>query len=196
MLLIVATLYFRNRSHKHLLQLHKTLNDLTTLKESLTTSRTDVPEKDQEFLPDPADNETQKLRRQIQQQLLDLLEQGKGSATDARIIQSKEYDILRQCIDQGKGIGYNDPLWGKLENVVLQSCPNLKQNLRLLMGREAKPAEMQTVLLIKCGVTPTQMSQLLNLAKGSISNRRRDLGIKILDQYLPNPEIDKIVRLL
>lgn len=196
LLLVAATLYFRNRSHNHLLQLHKTLNDLTTLKEHLATSGTNAPEKNQERLPDPADNEIQKLRRQIQQQLLDLLEQGKGRSTDARIIQSKEYHILREYIDQGKSIGYNDSFWGTLEEIVLRVCPNLKQNLRLLMGREAKPAEMQTVLLIKCGVTPTQMSQLLNLAKGSISNRRRDLGIKILDQHLPNPEIDKILRLL
>lgn len=194
--LIITTLYFRNKNNRTLLRLHKTLNDLTLLKERIITQSAIPSDWVDAGAYNPIDTETHKIRNQIQKNLLDLLEQGSNRPTDVRILNSTTYDTLQQFIKDEKCIGDSNSLWSELEKIVMETSSHLKQNLRLLLGRDAKPIEMQTILLIKCGVSPTQMATLLGLTKGSVTSRRKSLGNKMFGTEVGIQNIDDLIRLL
>lgn len=85
------------------------------------------------------------------------------------IIESESYRTLQEYIQCGRIIADADPLWDGLYT---------------------------TIILIKCGVTPMQMTGLLGKSKGAISSRRESLCTKILGEKVNQKAIDTIIRSL
>ena len=52
------------------------------------------------------------------------------------------------------------------------------------------------IILIKCGVTPTQMIRLLSREKGTISYWRRIMSGKLMGTAIKTESLDRVIYLL
>lgn len=111
-------------------------------------------------------------------------------------LSSVVYSSIQNYILNEKIISDKNSLWDEIEETVIKSSPNFKYRLQLLIGENLKAADYHLALLIKCGVTPTQMSRLIGRAKATISYRRDALCVKIFGEKLGVKAIDDIIRLL
>ena len=95
-----------------------------------------------------------------------------------------------------KELPEDNPLWGDLEAAVCDASPDFFDTLERLTGDGLNRQEKMTVILIRCGVTPTQMGYLFRRKKGSISSRREQLGKRLFGRELKAQEVDNIIRSL
>ena len=86
--------------------------------------------------------------------------------------------------------------WSVLENEVQAKSPRFIKNLHFLSRGKLNESEIKTCVLIKIGMTPTQLAKLLSLEKGTISSRREGIGVKIIGEKTPVSKVDKFIRLL
>lgn len=138
-----------------------------------------------------------KRRESLQQELLSIF--GNGDAippVDEVILCSETYGRLQRKINSGKIIRDNDPFWKDIEKMVMSSSDKFRERLQILTGGKLSDTDYHTALLIKAGVTPTQLTVLLNRTKGAISSRRKKFGIKAFDKELNNKVVDYIIRLI
>ncbi len=112
------------------------------------------------------------------------------------IATSDAYRTLKIYADNKKYISDSDPVWDELYALILQVSPDFETKLAMLTGGNIKRHELQTIILIKCGMSPTQMTYLLGKTKGSISSRREAIGIKMLGIKTSVKIIDAIIRSL
>ena len=90
----------------------------------------------------------------------------------------------------------SDPVWTELHGLSVQSSPDFENKLHILAGTGLKQHEMHTIILVKCGITPTEMTYILGKTKGSISSRRESIGQKLLGTKTSVRTIDAIIRSL
>ena len=93
-------------------------------------------------------------------------------------------------------MGEKSSLWKELEKIVLEAYLSFKLNLQTVPKEPITVNDWRTAILIKLGITPTQMSVLLNLTKGGIVSRRERLSEKIFGYYIGPKRIDRVMRLL
>ena len=130
----------------------------------------------------------------------DLAEQQKSSNlsrdVSSIILESEAYAKLQNFIANYKYIHESNKIWNELETAIIKSSPKFKTHLQLLTGGNLKAQDLHLALLIKCGVTPTQMTVLVGKAKGTISYRREALCVRIFGRNLGAKVIDDIIRSL
>lgn len=137
------------------------------------------------------------LREELKKELLELNEITPDNyIIPEKISQSMAYSRLRDLIESKGSIKAKDGLWEELEKAVLEDSPLFIKKLSILLGGKIKPSDKYMALLIKCGVTPTEMTSLLNKEKGTISYRRTSLGLKGFDIKMSVKTVDKLIRLL
>jgi len=112
------------------------------------------------------------------------------------ITDSKAYGEMKACLQRKQIIVDTSPLWDELEAVVISASKNFKRRFNILIGSRPKIMDYHIALLIKCGLTPSEMIILLPMTKGGLSSRRTRLGEKAFDKKLPNETVDKLIRLL
>lgn len=110
------------------------------------------------------------------------------------ILNSEVYRTINNCILNNKTIPENSSIWTDLEQTIISCSPLFKERLQLLVGQDLKPHDYQVVLLIRCGITPTQMTILLGRTKGTISYRRKHVCEMVLGEKIGSQFIDDIIR--
>jgi hypothetical protein len=191
MLLAVALLILRIRYKNKVIQLHIALENINKLTEKLNIKS------EEGATAVVKTGNVAELRLQLRNKFIELVKSDKQPKTvDAAIICSESFAELRNFIEHEKSIKDDDELWGKIEATVLGCAPNFKTNLQLLTGGKLSRSDYRTALLIRCGITPSEMAILLGRSKGAISSRREYLGYKIFDEKLGTKLIDDIIRLL
>lgn len=137
------------------------------------------------------------LREKLRDKLLSIYQdKANNIPVDPAIISSEPYAKLQRCISSEHGIKDSDPVWDELEKVILSVSPSFKENLSLLAVGKLTTNDLHTSILIKCGITPTQMCIILNRTKGAIVSRRESLCKRIFDKKLGTKVIDGVIRLL
>lgn len=136
------------------------------------------------------------LKGKAKGELLARYNKGERKQISETILQSETYASLKAYIDNKMMIPIDDPLWGDLEKLVCIDSPDFHARLLLLTDGRITINEHHLALLIKCGVTPTQMTILVSRTKGTISHRRESLCLKIFNKQLGVKVLDEIVRLL
>jgi hypothetical protein len=138
-----------------------------------------------------------KLRTQLRNKLTELAKSKKQPKTvENAITTSEAFATLRCYIKSGKSIKDDDGLWDLIEGTVLACSPDFKINLKLLTDGKLSLSDFRTALLIRCGITPSELSILFGRSKGAISSRRESLCYKVFDENLGVKTIDDIIRLL
>lgn len=183
-------------------QLQEALNNINELRRSLASKSETigVDDHDDTATVNHSNIESMgigQLKTRLRDELLSLQRAGSAS-TDIPpvILDSAAYTRLQSLIKSEKIIADSNPLWDEIEEVVIAASPDFKYHLQLLTGGSLKAADYRLALLVKCGVTPTQMSLLVGRAKGTISYRREALCQKIFGEKLGVKVIDDVIRLL
>jgi tetratricopeptide (TPR) repeat protein len=189
MLLVVALLLYRVRYKNKVIQLYIALERINALTEKLNVQSKEISVVNQDKLS--------WLRAQLRSKLIVIANsQAQLPIVDPAISMSEAFISLRKLIESGKIIKETDELWERLEKVVLDHSPNFVTDLQLLTKGNLTKVDLRTALLIRCGVSPTDMSLLLGRSKGTISSRRAALCYKVFDKNLGTKVIDSVIRLL
>ncbi len=208
-LLVLISLYFKNKSKNNIIELQQALANIEKLKLELVTSQlkqsSDIGQtiinQTEEIAPvithnSPKSTE-QELRECLKKELLTLYESASAQSSISPIIlQSIAYQKIQEYIQEGKTIKESDVLWSEIEQIVLSSSPKFKINLNLLTLGNLTTIDLHTALLIKCGIKPSKMTTLLGRSNGAIVSRRETLCMKILDEKKGAKVIDAIIRSL
>lgn len=194
--LVITILALNISRKKQRLRLHEALDNISNLKSSLN-NRISADSSDGEPKNIAKDTTTESLRNRLRDDLLGIYNKDKkhGEIPSA-ILRSEAYQELQSYVAGGKIIPLDSSLWEQMEAVVIECSPNFKYNLQLLTGGNLSSQDYRLALLIKCGITPTQMISLLGRTKGTVSYRREALCYKVFDQKLGSKVIDGIIRLL
>ncbi|MDE7409870.1 MAG: hypothetical protein K2N09_07595 [Muribaculaceae bacterium] len=224
LLLCIAMLYIRNRSMRTILQYHKALDDIKSLKKTISAKQDElsvidlqIPDnrvmsfsqqtpsqpKEKLFIDEnktplsDEDRDKYVLRERLKEELLTLQKAGEAKKeVPESILSSSVYDQLQKYLQEEKRIPDSDKLWFGLEEEVLKVSPEFKSGLYLLVGDKLKEDAYHMALLIKCGMTPTELTVLVGRSKGAVSSRRGYICEMIFGQKLGAKVMDDIIRLL
>lgn len=216
MLLALLSLYLKNKSKTNIIMLQQALTVIDRLRRELETAPLSNPRHADGPLtlcPAPQPSEAtgthtaelmpskatvQALRESLKNELIALYETAgaQTSVVSPLIMESAAYQKIQEHIHEAKIIKDNDPLWGEIEQAVIDSSPKFKSNLRLLTSGNLTTIDLHTALLIKCGIKPAKMTLLLGRSHGAIVSRRETLCVKILGEKKGTKVIDGIIRLL
>ena len=199
--LSVIILILKNRQKSNLLQLREALDNIERLRCLLQSKENNVLTDNQNILftdttpHNSKKQDTAELKKRLRKELL-ALRQTQQSEVSLTIINSDAYKKLQTYISQDRIITEKNPLWKELETVILEESKYFKDHLILLTGSPLKDSAYHIALLIKCGISPTQMTTLIGKTKGTISYQRGQLCLKILGEKLGAQTADEIIRLL
>lgn len=195
-ILVITVLALNINRKKQQLRLHEALDNVSELKSSLNNnSSADSSESQPKDIA--KETTTESLRNRLRSELLGIYNKDKRQVEiPSAILKSEAYKELQSYVASGKIIPLDSQLWEQVESAVIESSPNFKYNLQLLTGGNLSSQDYRMALLIKCGITPTQMISLLGRTKGTVSYRREALCYKVFDQKLGSKVIDGIIRLL
>lgn len=143
-------------------------------------------------------NNIKELKNNLRKRLLEFYSTHKDRAPLSRVISDSEAykKLISDYVKTKKSIPASSPLWDELREVVNQASTKFDENLRLLYGDEMETLNYRIALLVKCGLTPTHLTYLINKTKGTLSYRRRQLCIKLLNEALGPKAFDDIIYLL
>ncbi len=198
--LIFALVIFilKNRHKKTIISLHKTINNFYELERRLNYNRgnSNLTSRFNDNLKYESSDTVLTLRDKLRKKLLTIYQENPDTSISSHILDSESYKKLRDYISDGQVLKEDNPLWKDLENTILQTSPNFLTNLQLLVGGKLSSYDYHTTLLIKCGISPSEMTILLNRTKGTIVSRRESLCYRVFDEKLGTKVIDGIIRLL
>lgn len=215
LVLVITVLYYKNKSNKTLIELHVALKNIDTLNANIseirqnsikdetnaTVTNNNHQQEDTKIddfsetslLPTNTEKE---LRDKLRDKLLSLYNDNKTVGLSQIILNSEVYKKLQELVKHKQMLSYEDSFWDELENIVIESSPKFKDNLQLLTQCRLTTIDLHTALLIKCHLSPSQMSVLLRRSKGAIVSRRESLCLKIFGEQLGTKVIDGIIRFL
>jgi hypothetical protein len=188
--LVWGIFYLNYRNKTQLLQLHEAIHNISILREELGHK--------QQCQNEIVDFGNQAdLREQLRKELL-LLQQSGCEAADIIhcLVDQPAYKKLQYYIDNEKVIKEHDSIWGEIEDMIYKYSQNFKSRLLLLTSGKLTDDDFHVALLIKCGVTPTQLTKLIGKTKGTVSYKRSVICIKAFDRNLGVKVIDDIIRLI
>lgn len=201
LLAIIAVIYYRDKSNRTLIRLRSALDNSRELRKQLEAG--DAKGKDSESGSGPTSEVASEVKDEVtaeylRRQLIDELtavcdSKKKRLPLSPEIGNSRAYAELQEYIKEKRAIPDTSPLWGELHSVIIEASPNFDRRLQLLSPGKIKTDAYRIMLLIKCGVTPTQLSVLIGRAKGTLSTRRRILGLKFTDSEISPTMFDNLI---
>ncbi len=187
LILLIIILLVQYKRKNLLLSLNSTILELESIQNSIAKGENGTPQ-----VIDS--NSVADLRARLKIQLKNIAELKQTHATISPIIlESDVYKQIQLYIANDKTIPEQSPMWEKLESVVIASSPSFKRNLQLLVGNTLKRQDYNTVLLIKCGISPGELTILLGRTKGTISYRRKHLCEIILGERIDSSMINDLI---
>lgn len=122
----------------------------------------------------------------------------KPVAVSESLYGSEVYNRLMDRVNVGKHIPESDPIWEEVGKTVLEERPDFRHDLEVLSGGKLGVNDWHVALLIRCGVTPTQMTKVFSRSKSTVSHYRRKLlslvlsPVKNKDRDGHNPSDDEL----
>ena len=112
------------------------------------------------------------------------------------LLVSESYKKLQTIIEKKQILSDDNIFWKELEQTIDSTFSDFKNNILLLAGNKLKASDYNTLLLIKCNISPTQMSDIFGRTKSAISYRREKLSIKLFGEKIELSKFDNIIRYL
>lgn len=205
LLAIIAVIYYRDKSNRTLIRLRSALDSSRELRKQLEADDAKgkdygpgtgpTPEVASEVTAEVTPEVTAEyLRRQLIDELTAVCDSKKKRLPlSPEIGNSRAYAELQNYIKEKRAIPDTSPLWGELHSVIIEASPNFDRRLQLLSPGKIKTDAYRIMLLIKCGVTPTQLCVLIGRAKGTLSTRRKILGLRFTDSEISPTMFDNLI---
>lgn len=192
---IIVILFQRYKKRTLLFSLQSAILELEDLRKSLSERTLSASENVESQNNRQSLSELEVLKRRLQEQINHLMsESARRTPINPIILNSEVYRTINNCILNNKTIPENSSIWTDLEQTIISCSPLFKEHLQLLVGQDLKPHDYQVVLLIRCGITPTQMTILLGRTKGTISYRRKHVCEMVLGEKIGSQFVDDIIR--
>lgn len=199
LLAIIAVIYYRDKSNRTLIKLRSALDSSRELRKQLEAG--DAKGKDcasraaTEVRDDvKAEVTAEALRRQLIDELTAVCDSKKKRLPlSPEIGNSRAYAELQNYIKEKRVIPDTSPLWGELHSAIMAASPHFDRRLHLLAPGKIKGDAYRIMLLIKSGVTPTQLCVLIGRTKGALSSRRRILGLRFTDSEISPTMFDNLI---
>ncbi len=204
----IIILLLKNKSSKQYISLLRSEEIISELRASVETNRkleleyveTDKGIKENMGItsaPLPENMDIKHVRERLIANLFGILNKSpEHQPVPEGITDSDAYCELMACLAREQIIVDNNPLWNELESVLMSVYKNFKKRFLILVGSKPKILDYHIAILIKCGLTPSDMSILVPLSKGGLSSRRIRLGMKLFGKKLPTDTVDKLIQLL
>ena len=109
---------------------------------------------------------------------------------------SDEYYKLKEFIRLKQAVDEDSEFWLDLKRCISLAAPMFIERLNILTGGKLKTKDLQTALLIKCGISHSQMSIIFGRTKGAISQRKETLSKKLFGSKVEMGILEQIIRLL
>lgn len=209
LLAIIAVIYYRDKSNRTLIRLRSALDSSRELRKQLEAGDAKGEDSGPESEPTAEsavgsvtevttvvapEVTAADLRRRLIDELTAVCDSKKKRLPlSPEIRNSQAYAELQEHIKEKRAIPDASPLWGELHSVIIEASPNFDRRLQLLSPGKIKTDAYRIMLLIKCGVTPTQLCVLIGRAKGTLSTRRRILGLKFTDNEISPTMFDNLI---
>ena len=209
LLAIIAVIYYRDKSNRTLIRLRSALDSSRELRKQLEAGEAKgkdsgpesgltakvASEATAEVAPEVTPEVTaEDLRRQLIVELTAVCDSKKKRLPlSPEIGNSRAYAELQEYIKEKRVIPDTSPLWGELHSVIIEASPNFDRRLQLLSPGKIKTDAYRIMLLIKSGVTPTQLCVLIGRAKGTLSTRRKILGLRFTDSEISPTMFDNLI---
>ncbi|MCM1140181.1 MAG: hypothetical protein NC453_16570 [Muribaculum sp.] len=137
------------------------------------------------------------IKNQIRAELKFLLANAPlATEIPAVIIESGVYVRLYSDIEVKNIIPENDAIWQELEKIICEYYPMFKMRLINLSGHKLNKTEKHILLMVKIGVSPTDMSVLLGRSKSTISFNRHSIARKLFGEKMALEKIDRLIRIM
>ena len=106
------------------------------------------------------------------------------------IIESEIFKIIMAEIDK-EHYRLSEKHWDELKQIVNHTYPNFDKNLYSFL--EASPQEYRICLLVKIGISPTNIAHFMNVTKEAITASRRRMYTKAFNKKGKPSDWDKII---
>ena len=106
------------------------------------------------------------------------------------IIESEIFKIIMTEIDKDH-YRLSEKHWDELQQIVNQTYPNFDKNLYSFL--EVSPQEYRICLLVKIGISPTNIAHFMNVTKEAITASRRRMYTKAFNKKGKPSDWDKII---
>lgn len=196
LIVLVATiiiLYLRNRRKILMLRLHNAIHELERLRKSMSS---ESPDDSMNIVADSGHaSELDILKARLREQIDLLKKHNSGTPpVDPSILDSDILASINRFIAANKVIPSDSAIWTELERTILSTSPCFKEHLRLLTGKKLKEQDYHIVLLIRSGITPSQITILLGRTKSTISYHRRHICEMMMGENIDGDLFDSIIR--
>ena len=197
LLAIIAVIYYRDKSNRTRIKLRSALDSSRELRKQLEAGNVKGENYGQESEPTAevsAEVSAADLRRQLIDELTAVCDSKKKRLPlSPEIGNSRAYAELQNYIKEKRVIPDTSPLWGELHSAIMAASPHFDRRLHLLAPGKIKGDAYRIMLLIKSGVTPTQLCVLIGRTKGALSSRRRILGLRFTDSEISPTMFDNLI---
>lgn len=200
--LVILVIFQKSRISQKIRELQEALDKANTFEAALKNGKIrpdvapDLGMMDKKDIPCTPKTESE-LRKELRMKLLRISERYDSAPPVAQsILKSESHSRLQDKIASKEPLQDNDALWKEIEKTVLECSPAFKKNLLLLAGGKLSSYDMKTALLMKFGVTTSEMAHLFGRVKGTIVSRKASLCERVFDEKLGTQKIEWIIRLL
>lgn len=111
------------------------------------------------------------------------------------ILQSSTYKMIKRHLAEKKVLT-NYSNWKEIEKMVNSTFPNFLEDLRTLCCNKLTITDIQTALLIKCGLSPSELAVLCSVTKSTITSRRSKLSFLIFNDNKSIRQLDDVIHAL
>lgn len=189
-LLILISIYQLNRVREKKIELCKTLYKLDKLKKSKDTC-------DKNGFCNYEGESMKELKNKLITEIKNIGDICKDNyQLPIDLLVSESYKKLQTIIEKKQILSDDNIFWKELEQTIDSTFSDFKNNILLLAGKKLKASDYNTLLLIKCNISPTQMSDIFGRTKSAISYRREKLSIKLFGEKIELSKFDDIIRYL
>lgn len=189
----IIILYLRDRRKILMLRLHNAIHELERLRKSMSS---ESPDDSLDIVADSGQvSELEILKARLREQIDLLKKQNSGTPpVDSSILDSDILASINRFIASNKVIPSDSSVWTELERTILSTSPCFKEHLWLLAGKRLKELDYHIVLLIRSGITPSQMTILLGRTKSTVSYHRRHICEMVMGENIGSDLFDSIIR--
>lgn len=136
------------------------------------------------------------IQDKLRSEMLALYVPGMLIPVPDRIKNSDEYSKLKEFIRLKQAVDEDSEFWLDLKRCVSLAAPMFIERLNILTGGKLKTKDLQTAMLIKCGISHSQMSIIFGRTKGTISQRKETLSKKLFGNKVEMGILEQIIQIL
>ena len=202
LLILLGAYYMKSRKQAAILELQRQLEKLRmldeTLKASESGSTTESDGKEEGDRPAPSlSQDINYLREEVRRRLELINDNKEGYKIVTRDLEdTSAFEDLQKKIEDKSFISDKESLLQRLQELIDKTYPDFFPQLDNICEGEISPSAKNIVILIKCGVTPTQMLPLLGKEKGTLSYWRKKLAHQLMGDTLQTKMLDKVIYIL